>query len=178
MWPYQYQWTCTQHGATPDTICHVSGVHFEEKEDPASLKDLLCLWFFFFLSSIILASPWSLKGKAGHPTKGTDRFNTPCITSHIAEQQPSSQHPFDLFIRDLELVPLSPICNPYYELFDANNTSSSHELDVGTFRLNQYKPCVFLAHHPGQTRNNTNLLVGVCSKHQQLVRQVGAFCAF
>ena len=33
----------------------------------------------------------------------------------------------------------------------------------------------FLAHHSGQTRNNINLLVGVYSKHRQLVRQVGAF---
>ena len=94
-------------------------------------------------------------------------MNIPRITSYIAEQRPSSQQSFDLSIRDLGSFPLSPVCNPYYELFSANNTSSSHELDVGTFRPNQYKPCVFLAHHPGQTHNNTNLLVGVYSKHPQ-----------
>ena len=104
----------------------------------------------FLLSPYVIpASPWSIKGKAGHPTKGTDQFITTHITSHIAEQQPSSQHPFDLFIRDLGLVPLSSICNPYDELFGANNMSNNHELDVGTFYPNQYKPCVFLAHHPG-----------------------------
>ena len=131
------------------------------------MKDLLCLWFFFFLPSVIPASPSSIKGKAGHPTTENDRFNTPRITSHTAEQQPSSQCPFDLSIRDLGHVPLSPVCNPYYKLFSDNNTSSSHELDVGTFCPNQYKPCVFLAHPPGQTLNNTNLLVGVYSKHRQ-----------
>ena len=62
--------------------------------------------------------------------------------------------------------PLSPVCNPYYKLFSASNMSSSHGLDVGAFCPNQYKPCVFLAHHPSQTRNNTNLLVGGNSKHR------------
>ena len=165
--PYQDQWTCTQHGAIPSVACRGSGTRSEEKEDPASLKDLLGLWFFFLLPFVIPAFPWFIKRKAGHPTKGTDRFNTSRITSHIAEQHPSSQHPFDLSIRDLGHVPLSP---PYYELFSANNTSSSHELDVGTFCPNQYKPYVFLAHHPGQTCNNTNLLIGVYSKHRQLAR--------
>ena len=35
-------------------------------------------------------------------------------------------------------LPLSPVCNPYCKP-SADNTSSS-ELDVGTFRPNQYKP--------------------------------------
>ena len=159
-----------QRGDTPGTVYCVSTTGSEEKEDPAPSKDLLCLWFFFFLPSVILASPWSIKGKAGHPTKGMNRFNTPRISSHIAEQQPSSQRPFNHSIRDLGPVPLSPICTPYYEPFSANNTSSNHELDVGTFCPNQYKPCVILAHHPAQTRNNTNLLVGVYSKHRQRVQ--------
>ena len=33
----------------------------------------------------------------------------------------------------------------------ADNTSNSR-LDVGTFCLNQYNPCVLQAHHLGQTR--------------------------
>ena len=141
--PYQDQQICTQHGAIPSTAYHVSRARTEEKEDPTSLKDLLCLWFLFFLPSVIPASSWSIKEKAGYPTKGTDRFKAPRITLHTAEQQPSSQHPFDLSIRGLGSVPLSPVCNPYYELFSVNNTSSNHKLDVGTFRLNQYKPYVF-----------------------------------
>ena len=52
--------------------------------------------------------------------------------------------------------------------------SSSHEVDVGIFCPNQYKPCIFLAYHPGQTHNNTNLLVGVYSKHRHYV--CGALC--
>ena len=46
--------------------------------------------------------------------------------------------------------------------------SSSDELDVGTFYPNQYKPRVLLAHHPSQTLNIRNLLVGGNSKHQQV----------
>ena len=45
--------------------------------------------------------------------------------------------------------------------------SSSNELDVGIFCLNQYKPHILLAHHPDQTRNIRNLLVGIYSKHRQ-----------
>ena len=101
--------------------------------------------FSSFRPSVIPASPWSIKGKAGHNTKVTDRLNTPHITSQIAEQRPSSQHPFDLSIRDLGSFPLSPVCNPYYELFSANNMSNSHELDVGIFCPNQYKPFVFFS---------------------------------
>ena len=133
--PYQDQRTCTQHEVIPGTICRVSGTRSEENEDPTSLNDLLGLWFFFSLPSVIDASPWSIKGKVGHPTKETDRLNTPRITSHIAEQRPSSQHPFDISIRDLRSIPLSSVCNPYYELFSANNMSS-HKIDVGTFCLN------------------------------------------
>ena len=171
MWPCQGQWTYARRGAVPTTACHISEARTEEKEEPVSLKDFLCLSFSYFLPSVIHALPWPIKGKVGHPTKGID---SPHRTSHhiiaeplasnlehIAEQRPSSRHPFDLSIRDLGPVPLSPVCNPYYEFFSASNTSSSNELDVGTFCPNQYKPCVFLAYHPGQTRNNTNLLVGV-----------------
>ena len=106
--PYQDQRTCTQHGAFPGTVCRVSGTRSEEKEDLASLKDNLGLWFFFSLPSIILASSWSIKGKVGHPTKETDQLNTPRITSHIAEQRPSSQHPFDLFHQRLPLSLVRP----------------------------------------------------------------------
>ena len=67
--------------------------------------------------------------------------------------------------------PLSPVCNPYYKLFSANNKSNSDKLDVGTFCPNQYKPCVFLAYHLGQTRNNTNSLIGVYSKQRQRCRR-------
>ena len=131
-WPYHGQRTCAQRGAIPVTACHVNRARTEEKEDPTSLKDFLCLWFSSFLPSVIPALPWPIKGKAGNPTKGIDRFNT----SRIAEQQPSSQSAVNLSIRDLRPIPLSSICNPYYELFSANNMSSSHELDIGTFCLN------------------------------------------
>ena len=142
--------------------------------------DFLCLWFYSFLPFVVPTLPCPIKGKAGHPTRGIDSPH--CIShyitaeplasnlEHIAEQRLSSRHPLYRSIRNLGPIPLLPICNPYYELFSANNTSSSHKLEVGTFYPNQYKPCVFLAHHLGQTRNNTNLLIGVYSKHRQLVR--------
>jgi len=71
------------------------------------------LVFFLFLPSVTPAPPWSIKGRAGHPTKGTDRFDT----QHTTKQQLSSWRPFDLSIRDLGLVPLSTVCTPYYEPF-------------------------------------------------------------
>ena len=124
--PYQDQRTCTQHGAIPVTTCHVSRAHTEEKEDPTSLKDFLCLWFSSSLMSVIPALPWPIKGKVGYPTKGIDspHHTSQHITAkplasnleHIVEQRSSSQHPFDLSIRDLGPVPLSPVYNPYYEL--------------------------------------------------------------
>ena len=67
--------------------------------------------FFLFLPFVTPAPPWSIKGRAGQPTKGTDRFHTQHIT-HTAKQQPSSWHPFDHSIRDLGHVPLLTICNP------------------------------------------------------------------
>ena len=87
------------------------------KEGPATLKDFLCLSFSFFLPSVTRALPWPIKGKAGHPSKGiSSRHRTshhitaePLASNleHIAEQQPSSQHRFDLSIRDLGPVPLA-----------------------------------------------------------------------
>ena len=37
-------------------LCRVSRARSEEKEDPAPSKDLLCLWFFFFVPSVIPTS--------------------------------------------------------------------------------------------------------------------------
>ena len=120
--PYQDQRTCTQRGSIPGTACHVSGARTEEKEDPAPLKNFLCLSFSFFLPYVIPALSWPIKGKAGHPTRGIDSPH--CIShyitaeplasnlEHIAEQRPSSRHPFDLSIRDLGHVPLSPFVTP------------------------------------------------------------------
>ena len=131
--------------AIPDTVCHVSRVGTTGKKHLASSKDLLYP-LVFFLSYVISAPPWSIKGGAGHPTKGTDRFHT----QHTVKQQPSSWHPFDHF-RDLGPVPLSTVCTPYYESFFGTNNTSSSKLDVGT---------------------NINLLVGVYSKHRQYYQQV------
>ena len=60
--------------AIPGVVCHVSMVGSREKEDPAPSKDLLYPWFFLFLLFVIPASPWSIKGRAGHPTQETDHF--------------------------------------------------------------------------------------------------------
>jgi hypothetical protein len=43
-----------------------------KKEDPASMKEFLCVSFFSLLPSIILALSWPIKGKAGRPIKGID----------------------------------------------------------------------------------------------------------
>ena len=106
------------------------------------------LSFFSFSSTITHAFPWPIKGKAGRPMKGIDPDphkneprdkNTRAPHEHTAKQRSSSQHPFTSSTRDLgSFLSLLPVCNPYCKP-SVGNTSSS-ELDVGTFRPNQYKP--------------------------------------
>ena len=123
----------------------------ERPDDPEGLSLPLVLLFSPIVTRAFL---WPIKEKAGRPTKGhriSHHIGSRPLASsleHIAEQRSSSRYPFILSTRDLGPVPLSPVYNPYYELFSASNTSSSHELDVGTFYLNLYKPYAFLAHHP------------------------------
>ena len=106
----------------------------ERLDDPEGLPLPLVLIFSF---NVTCAFPWPIKGKVGHPIKGegtaSDQERLASNLEQIAEQRPSSRYPFVLFTRDLGPVPLSPVCNPYYELFGASNTGNSHELDVGTF---------------------------------------------
>ena len=113
------------------------------KERPSDHEGLPLPLVLLFSPVVTRSFPWPIKGKAGRPIKrGASHENTShCIKSeplasnlkHIADQRPSSRHPFVLSTRDLGLVPLSPICNPYYELFSASKTNSSNKLDVGTF---------------------------------------------
>ena len=163
-------WSCPYHH-----LSCLRGPH-KGKERPGDPEGLPLPLVLLFSPTVTRALPWPIKGKAGHPTKGHhiaqeliiphEIRSKPLASNleHIVEQRPSSRHPFVLSIRDLGPVPLSPVCNP----------SSSNELDVGTFCPNQYKPRVLLAHHPSQTCNNTNLLVGVYSKHRQVESHVRA----
>ena len=148
----------------------------KEKKDPTILEDFFSFSFSSFPSTVTHAFPWPIKGKAGRPIRGiaTHRINSdsnpePMRThKHTAGKRPSSRHPFAPLTRDLGHVTLSTVCNPYYKLFSASNTSSSNDLDVETFCLNQYKPRVLLAHHPSQTRNIRNLLIDGNSKQRHL----------
>ena len=57
---------------TSNKVYHVKQAGTGKKEDPAPSKDLRYLWYFP-LSPICNPSPhWSIKGRAGPPTKGTD----------------------------------------------------------------------------------------------------------
>ena len=56
--------------AIPGMVCHVSRAGSREKEDPAPSKDLLYLCFFPLSPICNPCSPWSIKGRAGHPTRG------------------------------------------------------------------------------------------------------------
>ena len=158
----------TEHGpirisghAIPSTVCRVRGTRSEEKEDPASLKDLLGFWFLFFLPFVNPRFPLVYKrGRQGTPLRGRiDLTHHAPHRTQLSSNQALSTH--STFPSETWGLSLSrPFVTPYYELFSANNTSNSHELDVGTFCSNQYKPHVLLAHHPGQTRTIRNLLVG------------------
>ena len=117
-------------------------------EDPTILKDFFSL-VLLFSSAITHAFPWPIKGKAGRPMKGADPIKTNQSRStqearheHSAEQQSSSQHPFTPFTRDLGSFPSLARLYLLLQTFSASNISSSDELDVGTFCLNQYKPRV------------------------------------
>ena len=54
---WHHQRTDAQQGAIPGTIYRVSRAGSKEKEDPTPSKDLLGLWFFFFLPSVIPTPP-------------------------------------------------------------------------------------------------------------------------
>ena len=106
----------------------------KEKKDPAILEDFFSFSFSSFPSTVTCDFPWPIKGKAGRPMKGgstrVDRITTHHINwdsnpsnpeptrthKHTAGKQPSSRHWFAPLTRDLGPVPLSTVCNPYYEL--------------------------------------------------------------
>ena len=108
----------------------------KEKKDPITLE-AFSLSFFSFSSSITRTFPWPIKGKAGHPMKGEILTQEHDISTRLSGKQALSTHSL-LPPKTWDPLPLSPIYNPYYKP-SASNMSSS-ELDVGTFRPNQYKP--------------------------------------
>ena len=114
----------------------------KDKKDPTILKDFFSL-VLLFSSAVTRAFPWPIKGKAGRPMNGADlikndqsRSTQEARHEHSAEQQSSSQHPFTSFTRDLGSFPSLTCLYPLLQTFSASNTSSSDELDVGTFCLN------------------------------------------
>ena len=49
----------------------------KEKKDPMILEDFFPFSFSSFPSTVTRAFPWPIKGKAGHPMKGTQTHRTP-----------------------------------------------------------------------------------------------------
>jgi len=137
----------------------------KEKKDLAILKAFvsLSLSFFFFLHcNPCFPLAYKRESKASHERDST-RINRIARQTHSQEEtEPSA--PVHFSHQRLGTCPSLDRLYPYYESFSANNTSN--RLDIGTFCPNQYKPRVLLAHHPAQTRNNTNLFVGGNSKHR------------
>jgi len=99
----------------------------KEKKELAILEDFFSLSFSSFPSTVTRVFPWHIKGKAMRHIRGiaTYRINYDSNPSnpeptrthkHIAGKRPSSRHPFAPLTRDLGHVPLSTVCNPYYEL--------------------------------------------------------------
>ena len=89
------------------------------EKDPAILEDFFSFSFSSFPSTVTHAFPWPIKGKAGRPMKGTQNPSNlePIRThKHIARKQSSSRYLFAPLTRDLGLVPLSTVYNPYYKL--------------------------------------------------------------
>ena len=126
----------------------VSEAGSAEKEGPTPSEGLLGLWFFSFLQHVTPAPPWSIKGRAGHPAKVMDKLierstdTTEQHTSHTAKQRPSSWHPLRPFHQRLGIFPSLDRLYPLLRTFFGTDNTSSSRLGVGTFSLNQYKPCV------------------------------------
>ena len=127
----------------------ISGTRMKEK-DSITLEAFFSLSFFYFFLLYNSHFPFANKRGSRAPHIGgrtqqehdtSTRLSGKRALSTRLRLPPETWDPF----------PLSPVCNPYYKP-SAGNTSSS-ELDVGTFRPNQYKPlCLLQAHHPNQTR--------------------------
>jgi hypothetical protein len=112
----------------------------------------------------VTSFPWSYKRESPVPLGG-GRLDRP-ITIPRTGKTHSQPQPIETW----ELVPLSIVCNPYYEL-SAYNTSSGSQLDVGTFRPNQYiSPCPLCTAIRTQTHNPLNLLVGGFETPTDLVK--------
>ena len=115
----------------------------KEKKDPTTLKAFFSLSFFSFSSSVTHTFPSPIKGEAGRHMKwGSGQGGWGILTQeHDTSTRLSGKRA--LSTRSLlppetwDPLPLSPVCNPYCKP-SIGNTSSS-ELDVGTFRPNQYK---------------------------------------
>jgi len=99
-----------------------------EEKDPTILVDFFSFSFLSFPSTVTRAFPW--KGKAGLPMRETrGRIETHHTNSdsnpepirthkHTAEKRPSPRHPFTPLTRDLGHVPLSTVCNLYYDHYE------------------------------------------------------------
>ena len=130
----------------------------KEKKDSTILEDFFFFSFFSFSSTVTRAFLSPIKKEAGHPMRGIQIRTKSDHEISTQEHNTSTQLSSDRALSTRSLLtpetwdplPLSSVCNPYCKP-SAGNTSSS-ELDVGTFRPNQYK----LLCPP-----NTNLLVGV-----------------
>ena len=111
----------------------------KEKKNSATLEAFFSLSFFYFSSSVTHAFSLSIKEKVGCPRE--ERGGE----SKTQEHDTSTRLSCKQALSTRSLLPpetwdplLSPVCNPYCKP-SAGNTSTS-ELDVGTFRSNQYKP--------------------------------------
>ena len=125
----------------------------EKKEDPDPSKDLLYPWYF---SPITPTPSFVYKREDMAPYEEEDQTNRLSMDNSYTDEliEPSiprthsqvTARPLASF-RPLHQRPgTHPSLDRLYPLlrtiFGANNTSHSSGLDVGTFGLNQYKPCV------------------------------------
>ena len=128
---------------TRPTVLSRAGIG--KKEDLAPSKDLLYLRHFPLSPICNPCSPWSIKRRAGPPTKGMNsQWISSTHTTHHAYSQAATEllASFRPFHQRLGTFPsLDCLYSLLRTFFGTNNTSSS-KLDVGTFNPNQYKPRV------------------------------------
>jgi hypothetical protein len=120
-----------QRGDVPIVYKTVRAYQQRKGNNAALGHPSLSFVFLFLLSPSSLVWPEAIKGKDQYLSRGQS-------------DDPRRTRSRPQLTETWELVPLWTVCNVYYEL-RTSNTSSSSQLDVGTFRRTSIHPYVLFA---------------------------------
>ena len=148
----------------------LGGTRMKEKKDPATLEAFFSLSFFYFFLVCNPRFPFAYKRGSRAPLLGgikkTQKHDTSTWLSSNRALSTYSLLPPETW----DPFTLSPVCKPSCKP-SAGNTSNS-ELDVGTFRPNQYKPLC-----PSSTPSDPDVQIQIYSSVVQKHRHTDNWCA-